>query len=67
MNLKEFLQLIDYGEIINLWHSSEKCYLQMEEYKEDIEEEYFNYEVVGINTNYDEYGNALLEINIVNT
>lgn len=67
MKLKKFLELIRTDETINLYNPIENCYLQMEKFKGNIDEEYFNYKVVGINTNYDSFSNSILEIDIINT
>lgn len=67
MRLKEFLKLIRTDEIINIYNPIENRYYQCEKDKENIDETYWDYKVVGIETTYDDFYNSVLELHISNT
>ena len=64
VKLKEFLELIRTDEIITIYDPIENQYYQEEICKENVEEKYLHYKVIGVNTNYDDSYNAVLEIDV---
>lgn len=64
MSLKKFLEFIKADEIISIYAPVENVYIQLEIFKENIKDEYLDYKVIGIETNYDSGYNPTIEINV---